>query len=243
MEANTLNCPMCGAAAATDASNCQHCGARLATISCPACFALMFRGAEYCSKCGIRAERSSRGDAPVLHCPECKIAMQPVRVGSAPVDECQKCDGLWADARVFEKICASREEQATVLGSAAYLPGGARGMTVGAIRYRPCPICRGLMHRVNFARCSGVVVDVCRGHGTWFDRHELQRIVEFISQGGLDLSRKREKEELEMQIRRLKSAEAASGPWGTPPGSVLEFDVRSSAVTFAMDAITDTLIW
>ena len=27
--------------------------------------------------------------------------------------------------------------------------------------YLPCPACRGLMTRVNFARCSGVVIDVC----------------------------------------------------------------------------------
>ena len=42
------------------------------------------------------------------------------------------------------------------------------------------------MNRVNFARCSGVIVDVCRGHGTWFDRDELSGIVQFIRGGGLE---------------------------------------------------------
>jgi hypothetical protein len=32
------------------------------------------------------------------------------------------------------------------------------------------------MNRVNFAEYSGVVVDVCREHGTWFDADERQRI-------------------------------------------------------------------
>ena len=43
------------------------------------------------------------------------------------------------------------------------------------IRYIPCPICHELMNRVNFANFSGVIVDVCREHGTWFDRDELRR--------------------------------------------------------------------
>jgi Zn-finger nucleic acid-binding protein len=61
------------------------------------------------------------------------------------------------------------------------------------------------MNRINFARCSGVVVDVCRGHGTWFDREELSRIVEFIRGGGLDAARAREKAALEEERRHLES--------------------------------------
>jgi Zn-finger nucleic acid-binding protein len=61
------------------------------------------------------------------------------------------------------------------------------------------------MNRINFARCSGVVVDVCRGHGTWFDRDELSRIVEFIRGGGLDAARSREKAALEEERRQLES--------------------------------------
>jgi Zn-finger nucleic acid-binding protein len=61
------------------------------------------------------------------------------------------------------------------------------------------------MNRINFARCSGVVVDVCKGHGTWFDRDELSRIVEFIRGGGLDAARAREKAALEEERRQLES--------------------------------------
>ena len=48
-------------------------------------------------------------------------------------------------------------------------------------------------NRINFAKCSGVIVDVCKGHGTWFDRDELTRIVEFIRGGGLDAARAKER--------------------------------------------------
>ena len=44
------------------------------------------------------------------------------------------------------------------------------------------------MNRVNFARMSGVIVDACRGHGTYLDAGELHRIVKFIQSGGVAAS-------------------------------------------------------
>jgi len=50
-----------------------------------------------------------------------------------------------------------------------------------------CPTCGGAMDRIHHQR-SGVVVDVCPSHGSWFDRGEVQRIVELAKssrgQGG-----------------------------------------------------------
>ncbi len=65
------------------------------------------------------------------------------------------------------------------------------------VSYIACPVCKQLMNRVNFAHCSNVVVDVCRTHGTWFDRDELRRIVEFIRAGGLEMERDRQLAELD----------------------------------------------
>jgi hypothetical protein len=53
-------------------------------------------------------------------------------------------------------------------------------------------------------------VDVCKGHGTWFDRDELRRIVEFIRSGGLELAREKELAELEERRRELRAAERSS---------------------------------
>jgi Zn-finger nucleic acid-binding protein len=58
------------------------------------------------------------------------------------------------------------------------------------------------MNRSNFGMRSGVIIDVCRGHGTWFDRDELRRVIEFIRSGGLDLARQREIEQLREAKRR-----------------------------------------
>src|SRR3712207_7758487 len=38
-------------------------------------------------------------------------------------------------------------------------PDGAGGAE--AVRYRPCPRCARIMNRVNFARRSGVILDIC----------------------------------------------------------------------------------
>src|SRR5438445_13301190 len=70
------------------------------------------------------------------------------------------------------------------------------------------------MNRVNFADCSHVVVDVCNQHGTWFDKDELRRIVEFIRAGGMEQARARQIADLEDRRRELKAAEAAD-PWDT----------------------------
>jgi Zn-finger nucleic acid-binding protein len=65
------------------------------------------------------------------------------------------------------------------------------------------------MNRVNFAHCSGVIVDVCKGHGTWFDQDELTEIVAFIRAGGLEASRAREKLQIEEERRRLRQEQLA----------------------------------
>jgi Zn-finger nucleic acid-binding protein len=63
------------------------------------------------------------------------------------------------------------------------------------------------MNRQNFARVSGVLIDVCKGHGVWFNQGELRRIVEFIRAGGMDKARAREKADLQDQRDRLRQAE------------------------------------
>ena len=49
------------------------------------------------------------------------------------------------------------------------------------------------MNRVNFGKVSGVIVDVCKVHGTWFDPGELTRVVAFAAAGGLERTRARER--------------------------------------------------
>src|SRR5882724_6819076 len=97
MQAETLNCPMCGASASSDASQCEHCGARLATVACPSCFGMMFAGAKFCSHCGTKADRTEVKGAPVRLCPRCGVGMGAVAIGGTELQECARCEGVWVD--------------------------------------------------------------------------------------------------------------------------------------------------
>lgn len=209
MNAETLNCPMCGAATSSDEPLCKYCGARLATIACASCFGMMFLGSKHCPRCGAAAAPRESGSLPARSCPRCRTEMQAMAIGSTTVRECERCSGLWVDVPSFEKICADREQQAAVLGAASPAPRGE--VSEGKVRYAPCPECRQLMNRINFARCSGVIVDICKGHGSWFDRDELTRIVEFIRAGGLDAARSKEKAAIEEERRQLRQEQLSAG--------------------------------
>ncbi len=174
MEAQTLNCPNCGAAIASDAPLCRYCESKLATIVCPSCFGMMFIGSKHCPHCGASPAEATAASLSVLKCPRCKVDMSSVKIGGAPVRECETCAGLWVEASAFEKICTDREQQSALLGAAAPLAHPHMAAESITVSYAPCPQCGQLMNRMNFARCSGVIVDVCKGHGTWFDRDELR---------------------------------------------------------------------
>lgn len=205
MKAETLHCPNCGAAISSDAPRCRFCESKLATVACPSCFAMMFIGSRHCPHCGAAAAEARSSTLSVLKCPKCKINMLPITLGGSAMRECESCGGLWLDVAAFKKLCADREHQSAVLGLASPVtPHRLDAAGEITVRYVPCPECGELMNRVNFARCSGVIVDVCRGHGTWFDRDELREIIEFIRDGGLDLSRQKEKREIEWQRQQLQ---------------------------------------
>ncbi len=231
MDAETIHCQNCGAAVSTDAPVCAHCGARLATISCPSCFGMMFRGMRFCPQCGAPAV-AWRSSQAALACPACAVPMLEGSLQQYTLHECEKCFGIWLDSATFERICHDAEQQAAVLSRSQLGQPYVTEMT--PVVYRRCPVCRDIMTRMNFAHCSGVVVDVCSAHGTWFDLNELQRIVLFIRSGGLDRMRQREKEELAHERSLLQAARlelARDGRWGA--SSVAGPDLLCHAVNSA----------
>src|SRR5271168_4897165 len=204
MPAETLHCPACGAAVSSEATRCDFCGVALATVACPFCFGMMFRGAKFCSHCGAKADRSEVVGGETRLCTRCKVGMKRVTVGTASLLKCSNFEGILVDLETLRQICAEREKQAAVIG----MPGPPEGPIEleENIRYIPCPVCHKLMNRVNFAHCSHVIVDVCKAHGTWFDKDELRRTVEFIRAGGLEKSRARELADIQDERRKLEAA-------------------------------------
>ncbi|MEQ1858735.1 MAG: zf-TFIIB domain-containing protein [Chthoniobacteraceae bacterium] len=201
MDAATLNCPMCGAATRSGATQCDHCRSRLATTACPACFALIFVGSRHCQHCGAKAQRESATTGAPHTCPRCSTGLDAVALGAITAHECPRCEGLWLDVEAFNDLCADREKQAAVIRGDAPPEVDPAAFKLSDVRYVGCCVCAKLMNRVNFSGQSGVIVDVCKAHGIWFDREELRRIVEFIRAGGLDKARVREREKLEAARR------------------------------------------
>jgi Zn-finger nucleic acid-binding protein len=201
MDAAALTCPQCGAAAAADAIECSFCHARLATTACPSCFGLVFVGSKHCGRCGA-AITAAQAQASALQCPRGCGALRQLSLGGVALNECEHCSGVWLAQPEFQRLCAEEERRAVFLGAESQVRT-TPGTGVPTVRYVPCPLCAKLMNRINFGKRSGVVLDCCAKHGTWFDADELRRVVEFVRDGGLDRARAVEKEQLADERRRL----------------------------------------
>lgn len=197
----SLNCPNCGGEVISDRTRCEFCGSQLKTVGCSSCLGMMFLGSKFCGHCGAEAndivvDAASRPGS----CPRCEIVLRSLEIGSVSISECERCGGFWCGIQTFESLCVSKEKQASVLGVIENRK--TIGRRPAAIKYVPCPDCGDLMNRSNFARISGVIIDMCRGHGVWFDADELPRIIEFIELGGM--SRAREKERIQLDDERSR---------------------------------------
>lgn len=213
MDAAALTCPQCGAAAGADDIACSFCHARLATTACASCFGLVFIGSKHCGHCGapIASVDARAGARP---CPRGCGTLRTLSLGGVELEECEHCSGAWLKPEVFQRLCAEEERRSAYLGAEGAAHDTPRAV-VQTVRYVPCPDCTKLMNRVNFGKRSGVVLDSCAQHGTWFDADELRRVVEFVRDGGLDRARAHERQQLEEQ-RRLLEARKNIASWGAP---------------------------
>jgi Zn-finger nucleic acid-binding protein len=126
-------------------------------------------------------------------------------VGDFQVTGCEKCGGLFVAHETFETI----QDTSQRVIETGEITKPARMAIEKKIAYVRCPMCRTMMNRKNFAQVSGVIVDVCGYHGTWFDGGELEKIMDFIAHGGLQKARAREEERLKDQeiLARLRAEE------------------------------------
>lgn len=75
------------------------------------------------------------------------------------------------------------------------------------VAYMPCVRCGKLMSRKNFARISRVIIDECGTHGVWLDAGELEKIRQFIVDGGLERAQDVEIEKIQTELRDLETLE------------------------------------
>ena len=231
-----MKCPNCGGDATPDQVRCSWCEGSLATVACPSCFATIFTGMKHCPWCGAEVAKAEPLKQNAEACPHCQTIMTPVQLGASQLSECRSCGGVWVSKDSFEKICQDREQQEAVLGRPVAQIATPEAAGKPRRVYVPCPTCRKLMNRMNFAGCSGVIIDWCREHGTWLDHTELPQIIAFIRGGGLRKARDREKEILQAESRRLRMKElqlagkegklprdAATVSWSNDSDSLMDF--------------------
>jgi Zn-finger nucleic acid-binding protein len=224
MQAGILNCPCCGAAVSVDLPQCQYCHALLQTVACPKCMGMMFLGSKFCPHCGARTEEITPGPNSNRTCPRCSLPLEDVKVTDTPLEECMHCGGIWIDITEFEFLCSNAEAQQAATGLRIPPPVP----TDPKVRYLKCPQCANLMNRMNYAGCSGIVINVCGAHGIWLDRDRMRQIIEFIRTGSLDRARSVENQNLERarHISTVQYTQPVFEPENLPFNAAISSDDR-----------------
>ena len=157
--AHAIDCPKCGAplTPASGTATCGFCGTSIVIEPEPA---------------PAPAAKAPADGATALRCPRCTVALFEARVGDFVLDGCGVCGGIWVDNEGTRALITHAVPKAIDLADRAEHHATAH---VDVRPEVPCPQCRATMQRVREPR-SGVDLDLCKAHGTWFDAHELQRV-------------------------------------------------------------------
>ena len=200
----SLSCPFCGNECPPMVRICPHCDVRLENVRCQRCFSLQAPGAFACTRCSHALELEPLLDATDAPCPRCKKALEVTPGEDRRTHECPRCGGLFVPRDALAEILCSAEIGGAVDAYGGVMPvaGARQPAALDEVRYVACPLCHNAMNRVNFGKVSGVIVDVCKLHGTWFDAGELTRVVSFAAGGGLERTRARE----QLEQRDLREA-------------------------------------
>jgi Zn-finger nucleic acid-binding protein len=212
MAARAYSCPRCGAAVKEQARRCDYCAAPVATVRCAGCYHMNVPEALHCAGCGRELGLEPILEEGKLGCPDCKEPLSALRGGSGVLHDCTRCGGQFVEHALLRDLLERHE----VYGAAAPRREPRQEPVDTRVRYVPCPACGQIMNRKNFAGSSGVIVDICRRHGVWFDRGELPRVLAFTEAGGLRRARWRDAEEQERLRQKAIAARVAVEPFAPP---------------------------
>lgn len=164
----SISCASCGGNVCLNSNSCKYCGTKydrdLARI-----------------KFGTEETKSGR------ECPDCNSGLTSIDIeigGRFLIERCGECFGVFLDPleleEFFERIYNHHGPISTIRLSE--LSENTKISKV--VRYRKCPVCSSFMARRNFGHRSGVIMDICRKHGTWLDAGELQQLIRWSKAGG-----------------------------------------------------------
>jgi Zn-finger nucleic acid-binding protein len=144
-----------------------------------------------------------------MTCPHCRVPLVAGRTISTVVQACGHCGGVWLDNAASQRILRSFDGDAVMLAHAADAHADAPyAATIGVAL---CPDCGAELQRVG-VEAARAFVDICKLHGTWFNRGDLA----LVSQA--------------FEVMRLHRA-PQTGPVGPLPFEVEEEDDAAEAVS------------
>ena len=192
VEGSVRRCGGCGAALEERAEECSYCHSpvvrepRRLSMVCPECLARNLEAAKFCTSCGVEflpQEPIAPGEP--RPCPACEETLVSQRVRDVWLLACSWCDGLWVPARSFDMLVRRVVADSGSASASLGRPKRRRPKLSAEVVYRRCVVCRQRMVRKNYGRTSGVIVDWCGAHGTWFDADELDAVATFAAGGGI----------------------------------------------------------
>lgn len=211
-EAPSFKCSVCGAPAHAGDFSCRYCGAGIATVCCSHCFHMNMTHAHHCSGCGVELGLLVESTLRESQCSDCHLPLEAIQEPTGTLLNCKKCGGHFVEHALLRSLLEQHERTAQAFPDAPYrrpLPKA----QIERVHYRPCSACQQMMNRRNFGGASGVIVDVCARHGTWFDAGELPQVLAFVKSGGLVRERAREQaRQREAQAREREMSGVSSTP-------------------------------
>jgi Zn-finger nucleic acid-binding protein len=107
-----------------------------------------------------------------MDCTVCKNAMITLELQDVEIDYCTACSGIWLDAGELELLLGNSQHAKQLLHSFKIASNYAENI-------RKCPICLKKMQKIIAGSSTpNLLIDKCpRGDGLWFDKGELQNIL------------------------------------------------------------------
>lgn len=115
-----------------------------------------------------------------MNCPRCRTPLNPQQAQRLTMHCCYSCGGLFLDGAASRRVVEAVDPSA--MATAQQVSQGAQ-RPVATDAVAPCPVCARALERMPIPAAS-VTVDVCSEHGVWFDRDELQRVVQAVAPQG-----------------------------------------------------------
>ena len=176
-------CSKCGRSANSKAARCMYCGGEL-----------------------ILETRTEP-----IQCSACSHTMIEIQEDGVDIDVCPSCGGVWCDVGRLENLIDTKQSTETKQNDGVLRQSnGHTSPSNDRNAVRSCPICSRPMARENFSKSSGVIVDRCRFHGFFLDKDELDQIVDFAAQGGLNYQAQKDQLQERADASKQKLAKSRS---------------------------------